>query len=483
MGFKQILSKRSALRTKNTDITVAAQLTLRQSLWPLSIVTILFFLWGFAYGLLDTLNKHFQNTLDITRTRSSGLQAAYFGAYPLASLGYANWILRHWGYKSVFIFGLCLYGIGALMMWPAGVYRSFGGFCGATFIIGSGLGSLETAANPYLAVCGPPRYAEIRINFAQAFNAVGTVVGPVLGSYVFFVSTEDTVQALKSVQWVYLGIAIFVFILAFVFYISYIPEITDADMEFQVQETHVQGSELPFRKQYRVFHAAFAQFTYCGAQVAIASYFINYVVETRPGTSSSLGAKFLAGAQGAFTVGRFSGTLLMHYARPRWVFLVYLAGVVIFLGAATGTRNNTGLSMMFIVLFFESVCFPTIVALGIRGLGRHYKRGSGLIVGGVIGGACVPALTGKVADIYNDTGKAMVVPTMFMVATLTYALCVNFVAYYRVPADLVGDSTIGLTNTAGLNSDEEKNAQVADGRVRDGAQVIEVEKLEARGAH
>jgi len=322
----------------------------------------------------------------------------------------------------------------------------------------------------------------------------------VLGSYVFFVSTEDSVAALKNVQWVYLGIAIFVFILAFVFYISYIPEITDADMEFQVKETHVEGSDLPFRKQYRVFHAAFAQFTYCGAQVAVASYFINYVVETRPGTSSALGAKFLAGAQGAFTIGRFSGTLFMHYLRPRWVFLVYLTGVVIFLGAAVGTRNNTGLSMMFIVLFFESVCFPTIVALGIRGLGRHYKRGSGLIVGGVIGGACVPALTGKVADIHNDTGIAMVVPEMvsppfatpsfpdpltqrlqFMVASLTYALCVNFVAYYRVPADLVGDSSIGITNT-GSNSDEEKNVHAdSDGRIMDGAQVLEVEKLEARG--
>src|SRR5436190_22533918 len=106
---------------------------------------------GLAYGLLDTLNKHFQVTLHITRTRSSGLQAAYFGAYPLASLGYANWILRHFGYKMTFIFGLTLYGIGALCMWPAGLHRSFGGFCGATFIIGSGLGTLETAANPYLA--------------------------------------------------------------------------------------------------------------------------------------------------------------------------------------------------------------------------------------------------------------------------------------------------------------------------------------------
>lgn len=153
------------------------------------------------------------------------------------------------------------------------MYRSFGGFCGATFIIGSGLGSLETAANPYLAVCGPPRYAEIRINFAQAFNAIGTVVGPVLGSYVFFKETEDSVAALKNVQWVYLGIAVFVFILAFVFFISYIPEVTDADMEFQVQETHISGTDKPFWKQYRLFHAAFAQFCYTGAQGEIQAAF------------------------------------------------------------------------------------------------------------------------------------------------------------------------------------------------------------------
>jgi fucose permease len=106
---------------------------------------------GFSYGLIDTLNKHFQVTLGITRARSSGLQAAYFGAYPLASLGHANWLLRHWGYKATFIWGLTLYGIGSLIAWPCLVYRSFGGFCAAIFVIGNGLGSLETAANPYLA--------------------------------------------------------------------------------------------------------------------------------------------------------------------------------------------------------------------------------------------------------------------------------------------------------------------------------------------
>ncbi|KAF7156859.1 hypothetical protein CNMCM5623_000704 [Aspergillus felis] len=455
MGVAQVLKSRSALRVNNKSTTSAATLTLRQSLWPLALVTILFFMWGFAYGLLDTLNKHFQNTLGINRTRSSGLQAAYFGAYPLASLGYANWILRHYGYKAVFIFGLTLYGIGALCMWPAGLHRSFGGFCAATFVIGSGLGSLETAANPYLTVCGPPKYAELRINLAQAFNGIGTCVAPVLASYVFFTDTQDDVAALKSVQWVYLAIGIFVFLLAGVFFISNIPEVTDEDMAFQVAETHVDEQEKPLWKQYKLFHAAFAQFTYTGAQVGIAGYFINYAVETWPGTSSATGSKYLAGAQGAFTVGRFSGAFLMKYMRARWVFLVYLSGVVAFLAASITQRYQAGVAMLFVTLFFESVCFPTIVALGIRGLGRHYKRGSGFIVGGVCGGAVVPPLLGHVADMHNSTGFAMIVPTMFMVAAWTYAVAVNFVPAYRDTVDKVGDSQIGLIEGDGVMKDVE----------------------------
>lgn len=115
-------------------------------------------------------------------------------------------------------------------------------------------------------VCGPPRYSEIRINFAQAFNAIGTVVGPVLGSYVFFTETEDDVAALQRVQWVYLAIGVFVFLLAGVFFLSNIPEVTDEDMAFQVAQTHVDEQDKPFWKQYKLFHATLAQFTYTGAQ-------------------------------------------------------------------------------------------------------------------------------------------------------------------------------------------------------------------------
>ncbi|KAL8636983.1 MAG: hypothetical protein Q9228_005694 [Teloschistes exilis] len=421
--------RKHSLRTRDDKRTPASELTLRQSIYPLCL--------GFSYGLLDTLNKHFQDTLHISRARSSGLQAAYFGAYPLASLGHANWILRHYGYKAVFIWGLCLYGIGALIAWPCLLHQSFGGFCAAIFII----------------VCGPPRYSEIRINLAQAFNAVGTVVAPVLGSYAFFKNLDESAASLRNVQWVYLAIAIFVFLLAVVFYFSTIPEITDADMMFQAcaQATHVGAAEKPFRKQYRLFHAAIAQFCYTGAQIAIASYFINYATETRKGTSSATGAIYLAVAQGCFAIGRFSGSFLMKFVKPRWVFLAYLSCVIVFNSAATTQKQNTGIAMLSLTLFFESVCFPTIVALGIRGIGKHTKRGSGLIVAGVSGGAAVPPILGATADV-KGTGTAMVVPVCFMVAAWTYAVAVNFVPSYRDPADQIGAATIGIENAGDESS-------------------------------
>lgn len=215
-------------------------------------------------------------------------------------------------------------------------------------------------------------------------------------------------------------------------------------MAYQAEETHANADSVPFHKQYRLFHAAFAQFCYTGAQVAIAGYFINYVTETRPNTSAALGAKFLAGAQAAFALGRFAGVVLMKFVRPRYVFLVYLTMCIVFIAPSITQRGNTGMSMLYLTLFFESVCFPMIVALGMRGLGKYTKRGSGFIVGGVSGGACVPPLLGAVADLHNSTAIAMTVPLAFFVAAWSYSLCVNFVPSYRDPADKFTTAEIGL---------------------------------------
>lgn len=284
-----------------------------------------------------------------------------------------------------------------------------------------------------------------------------------MGSYVFFKKTDDTVDALKGVQWVYLAIAIFVFCLACVFYIATIPEVTDADMAQQAELTHVgdQDNEKSFWRQYRVFHAAFAQFCYVGAQVAIASYFINYVTQTRPNTDSALGAKFLAGAQGCFAVGRFSGSALMKVVKPRWVFLFYLSAVIAFNSASITQGGNTGLAMLMLTLYFESVCFPTIVALGIRGLGRHTKRASGWIVAGVAGGACVPAILARTADLHT-TQYAMIVPVMFFVIAWSYAVTVNFVPSYRDPADKIRESEIGIGGPHMHEEMEKESLEKAD---------------------
>ncbi|KAM6476611.1 major facilitator superfamily domain-containing protein [Trichoderma sp. SZMC 28011] len=448
MGVASFFKARS-LKANDKGRTKAAELTLRESIFPIALVTVLFFLWGFSYGLLDTLNKHFQNTLHIDQARSSGLQAAYFGAYPLASLGHAAWILRHYGYRAVFIWGLFLYAVGAAIAIPCIKAKSFGGFCASIFIIGNGLGSLETAANPFITVCGPPKYSEIRINISQAFNGIGTVIAPVLGSYVFFNFSDE--RALQNVQWVYLAIVVFVLSLATLFFLAKIPEITNADMAFQAQEAHGSSDDQPLWKQYRLFHAALAQFCYTGAQVAIASSFINYAVATKPGTSSSLGSKLFAGAQAAFAIGRFTGSGIMKFVKPRWIFLVFISMCIIFICPAITQKNNTGIAMLYVVLFFESVCFPTIVALGMRGLGRHTKRGSGFIVGGVVGGACVPPLTFVAAERHGS-GISMVVPLSFLVVAWSYAFCVNFVPAYRDVVDAFSETDVG---TQGHTNDEE----------------------------
>src|SRR5579871_4383829 len=284
-------------------ITGASQITTRQSIIPVALVTILFFLWGFAYGLLDVLNSRFQVALDITKGQSSGLQGAYFGAYFIGPLTYSGWFVRRFGYRYTFMLGLIIYCIGALMFWPSAVKRSFGGFCGSMFIVGSGLSTLETSANPYIAVCGPPKWSEFRLELSQSFQAVGSVVAPVLASYVIFKNVGTDGKSLESVQWVYLGIAAFVFLLAIVFYFAPLPEITDADMADQAEQTTAATGfkDKPFRKQYTLFWGVLAQFCYVGAQVAIAGYFINYYEQARPDlntiTAQHQGANFYAIAQ------------------------------------------------------------------------------------------------------------------------------------------------------------------------------------------
>jgi FHS family L-fucose permease-like MFS transporter len=187
----------------------------RNYLLPIILVTSLFFLWGLAYGLLDVLNKHFQETLNITKLRSTLLQAAYFGAYFLIALP-AGYFMQKVGYRKGIITGLLLYAAGALLFYPSAKNASFPFLLLAFFILASGLTFLETAANPYITVLGKPETSEFRLNLAQSFNGVGSFLGPIIGGALFFGGQPVTGDAseLDSVKYVYLAIAVVVLLVA-----------------------------------------------------------------------------------------------------------------------------------------------------------------------------------------------------------------------------------------------------------------------------
>ncbi|OCK92893.1 uncharacterized protein K441DRAFT_688154 [Cenococcum geophilum 1.58] len=295
-------------------VTGAGEITTRQSVIPVTLVTVLFFMWRFAYGLPDVLNKHFQEVL----------HGAYFGAYFIGPLMYSGCIVHKFGYRWTFITGLCISG------------RSFDGFYGSMFIVGSGLSTLETSANPFIATCGPPRWSELRLNLPQAFQAIGTVVAPVLASYVLFKNVSQAGDtSLQSIQWVYLGAAIFVISLAVVFFFAPIPEVTDADMAAQAETTTdaTRYTDKRLRHQYT-----------------------------------------LSGAASTFRDRPFLRRL--KAVKPRYILFTYMSGIIVFIAAAIGTKGNTGIAMLSLVLFFESCIFSKIFTLSLRGLGRHTKRGA-----------------------------------------------------------------------------------------------------------
>lgn len=443
----------------NKGLTGASALTVRQSIFPITLVTILFFLWGFAYGLLDVLNAKFQNSLDITAAKAGGLQGAYFGAYLIGPPTYSGWIVRKFGYRWTFITGLCIYGVGALMFWPSAVNRSFAGFCGSLFIVGSGLSTLETSANPFIATCGPPRLSEFRLELSQSFQAIGSVMAPLLASRVFFKNTDP--KDLSSVQWTYLGIAAFVFLLAVVFFFSPIPEVTDADMALQAEQcAGLTGYiDKPMRKQYKLFFGIAAQFCYVGAQVGVASQFIKYSVESAHLSDSAASDRYAIG-QGLFAIGRFFAAGCMMFIKPRWILMFFMTMIMVFIAAAMGVKGEGGVAVLSVVLFFESAIFPTIFTLSIRGLGRHTKRGSSWIVASVCGGALFPSLTGLVAD-HRDYHIAMVVPLVGFFVAFSFPIYLNTICAREL--DGFRETKIGYHDEDGTIGDaiyEERRASI-----------------------
>lgn len=270
------------VNVKNSKSMV--ELSNREALGPLAFVTILFFLWGFAYGLLDILNSQFQQINKTSPGQVVGLHSAYFGAYFVAPLTFGRIVFRKWGFKATFITGLCIYACGTLVFWPSAVLASFPAFLFSNFIVGLGVATLEIAGNPFIALCGPPQYAEARLNISQAIQAIGTVASPILAKKVLFKNTVNE-ASLIDIQWTYLGIAFFDVILAVIFFYVPLPEASDADLEklaqkrSSVNEKRLGGVRVIY---ITLGLGVFSQFCYVGGQEAVSGIFERYVDFVKP---------------------------------------------------------------------------------------------------------------------------------------------------------------------------------------------------------
>lgn len=398
---------------------VGASMSKKDRWTGLILVTTLFFLWGFAYGLLDVLNKHFQNVLGITKLQSTGLQVAYFGSYFFFPPLVAGPVIRKWGYKVGIMLGLVLYVCGALFFWPAAHYLTFGGFVGATFIMACGLSQLETAANPYISVLGDPKTASFRLNFSQSFNGVGSFVGPLIAAHVFFTGEQST--NLTSVQFVYLGIACAVGLVAIGFAFVHVPEISD---ELMLEQAIAMGdaeiAARPLRKQWHTIFGFCAQFIYVASQVTLASLFLNYVTDVTDMTDS-LGSNLLSVALATFTIGRFISTFLMKFFRPRYILATWAFFATLLCGLTIGLRGPAAVGCLIAIFFFESCMYPTIFTLAIQDLGKNTKKGSSLLIMGVGGGAVFPPIQGAIADAAG-TPVSQCVPMVGYALVFLYAL-------------------------------------------------------------
>lgn len=381
-------------------------------LWPFVLVTSLFFLWGLAHSILDVLNKHFQETMEgVGKTESALVQAVMYGGYFVMALP-AGQIIKRYGYRAGVITGLLLYGIGALLFIPGGQLLSFPFFLFSLFVIGCGLTCLETSANPYVTVLGNAEGAARRINLSQSFNGLGWIVGPLIGGHFAFAVGADK----GSIAIPYAIIGVVVLCVALVFAQVKLPEV-QADGVAQTESAHDTDSLW----QHRNFvYGLVALFLYVAAQTGINSFFINYVTE-HAGVSNVNASLLLGfGGMGLFMAGRMGGSWLMLRVRAERVLLYCAVGATLAMAVLLSGAGVAGVAAFMLCYLCESIMFPTIFALSLKGVGQHTKRASSFLIMSIVGGAIAPVLMGLIAD-HASMAMAFIVPLCCFVVIAAYA--------------------------------------------------------------
>ena len=391
-------------------------------MFTFALVSTLFLLWGVCNGMIDVMDKHFQDQLHLTKAQSAWVQFAHYLGYLLMALP-ASWLARKLGYKGGIISGLLIVALGGFWFIPATYISSFWAFLLGVCVIAMGLTILETVANPYTTVLGPRTFAASRINFAQSFNGVGWIFGPIIGG-VFFYSARGSEVAQGQLYIPYLAVAVVVLVMSIVFYFANVPDLNTED-EYHLSDSTASSVRRSIWSHPHFTGAVAAQFFYVAAQAGIFSFFINYIVEEMPSISLGLssswffkdrallregayyvneqGATFLLGTIGfpLFLLGRATGAAILRKLKAHRVLGTYAIANVLLCGIVILRLGWISVAAMFLSFFFMSIMFPTIFALGIYGLGVQAKRASGFIVMAIIGGAIMPKLMGYLGDVEN----------------------------------------------------------------------------------
>jgi FHS family L-fucose permease-like MFS transporter len=405
-------------------------------LFPLILVTSLFFLWAFLHNINSVLIPHLKKALELTDTQSSFIDVAVYTAYFLIAIP-AGLFVHKYSYKKGIILGLILFATGAFLFIPAANSQSYIFFLVAIFISASGATFLETVANPYVSILGDKETSTQRLNFAQSFNGAGALLAPVIGGQLILSGIEHTPAELKSMSagqlaaylqseadtvklpYMVIGIAVIILILLFVF--TNIPSIKEDDAAVG---DHSPGADFSVRvlKHTHLKWAVIAEFCYVGAQVSVESFFVRYAKFVADIAEKE--AAFLLGfiAMGGFMLGRFAGTFFMKYIDPAKLLSLYAAISIGLLIIALTTKGHVALYALMGVPFFMSIMFPTIFALGIKGLGEETKIASSFLVMSIIGGGVAPLFMGLISDKTGSIQLAYIVPVICFIAILYFGL-------------------------------------------------------------
>ncbi|WP_195281001.1 L-fucose:H+ symporter permease [Parabacteroides johnsonii] len=401
---------------KNNQKTLFSAPDGKSYLVPFILITSLFLLWGFAHGLLDVLNKHFQGVFTMTKAESGLVQFSTYIAYFLMALP-AGMFMKRFGYKKGIILGLCLFAVGAFAFIPAAYLHSASPFLIALFVIACGLCILETAANPYSTILGPEESGAQRLNLSQSFNGLGWILGPLVGGMLIFGGAEDDPFTLTKP---YILVGSVVLLVAILFFFTKLPEVQEETNKEEKMIAPVSGTASMWRHP-QFIRAIIAQFCYCAAQTGIFSFFINYVTEVDTSMTNIEASRILAfGGMALFMIGRLSGSFTMRWMSPARLLTWFALADAVCMALVVVSVGTVSLYALYLSFFFMSIMFPTIFALGLEGMGSYTKKASSYIVMGVAGGAFAPMLMGYIGA--DNMAVGFVIPLLSFLYILYFAL-------------------------------------------------------------